>query len=202
MVFNEGEEIIRLNEYAPYIYYLEKGSAKSRYRISSDNTMLDFDIQEGMLFGELTLFSESMRSCCSIRASSPTTTLKRLHMPLVFQYFLFDPMLALRWYCLIGKNFCSVLRALDMYSVGNIEEFNISGVYASITVGGETGDLSSLLFKEKFPDLEGQHVIRECPNAWLLGSLSRGRAIMLYVTGEYFCYFTRAVESKREPVSN
>ena len=42
MVFNEGEEIIRLNEYAPYIYYLEKGSAKSRYRISSDNSMLVF----------------------------------------------------------------------------------------------------------------------------------------------------------------
>ena len=184
-IYSEKQTVIRQGQYAPWMYFIVEGTAEAEHIVEETDTSFTFKLSSGELFGETTVFSESLRSFSTVTATSPVLTVKRLYLPLMFAYFMCEPVIALRWYCAIGKQLSTFLNALDLYKETGTLESNFS-VQVNQVDSADT-ECASLLFRELFPQLIGQQVYCEC-NAALQSSL-RTRTVVIYVTNDYFCYY-------------
>lgn len=199
MMFSEGQIIVNQGERAPYLYCLYEGQLLSSHKVNNSTQNFNFILNSGDIFGELAIFSDTFQSFSTVTVVSPHATLKKFYLPLVFQYFKCNPVIALRWYCLTGNRISYLLRQIDLFSETkfiNTQSVLSTNIDVEETENSISSGYSSLLFKDLFPDLIEQHVFYEC-NAMLQGSL-RSRSVVLYITTDYFCFYFDRGQGTRE----
>ena len=199
LTFAKDEEITVQQQYAPYLYCVMEGELNSSY-VGANDRSFNYKLRKGDLFGEITVFSGSFRSFSTVTVVSETAKVKRLSLSLVFQYFLFEPVIALRFYVMTGKLFSRLLKAVDNDDTtlsSDLDDFE-TNYTTHIDLEdplwqGESQGLSSLLFQKLFPKHRHEYVYCEC-NAVLLGPFL-SKKVMIYITGESFNYVVS--ETKR-----
>ena len=189
----QGEQITAQGEYSPKLFYVVDGELESTTQRGS-GVVLKWPISGGCLFGEITVFSGTFRAFSTVSVISETATIRCLNLPMIFQYFLLEPVVAMRFYVLVGKRLSRLLQAADLHSEGALEESAKVLQEVSVTkleefelINQEPSEgLSSSLFRQLFPSLSQQNVLCECDG--VLETSLRSRKVVIYITHNTFNY--------------
>jgi len=192
MTFAQGDVVLEQQKYAPFLYCVMEGEMEASFVGATEQLSFHYSLHKGDLFGEIGVFCGSFRSFSTVKVVSETAVVKRVSLSLVFQYFLFEPVIALRFYVTTGKLLTRLLTAVDMATAENT---NLSTVleeqeYTYCTHlnledplwQDEEEGLSSLLFQKLFPNHRHEYVYCES-NAVLLSPFL-SKKVILYITGE------------------
>lgn len=143
--FNKGEIVVQHGKVIPYLYYIEAGA------LLFDNLSTKKAISApGTLFGELSVLRYSLKSVFQVSVESSCIILLRIRVAYIMNLFKANPLLGIRFFCLVSKRFASIIQ--------NFCEIEPSKDITLLRATLSSPDYSSAM-KEVFPSLDKKLIV-------------------------------------------